>query len=61
MGNNYEIGGYTEVVGVGFCEGHSISKKEIDEIIEKYYHFFATDTSLQNCTYGVHKLEGSEK
>ncbi|ARJ25790.1 hypothetical protein B7492_32665 (plasmid) [Bacillus mycoides] len=57
LGENYEIVGYTKDVGVGFSEGHFINKEEFDEIIKKYGHFFATDNSLQNCAYWVHKIE----
>ncbi|PHE99962.1 hypothetical protein COF81_09600 [Bacillus pseudomycoides] len=61
LGDNYEVVGYTKHVGVGYSEEHFISKKEFDEIIEKYGHFFATDKSLQCCAYCVHKLEGIER
>ncbi|MEC3226112.1 hypothetical protein P9027_29785 [Bacillus thuringiensis] len=60
LGENYEVVGYTKDVGVGFAEGHFISKEEFDEIIEKYGHFFATDNSLQNCAYWVHKIEEND-
>ncbi|MGR6012319.1 hypothetical protein ACT7CV_15370 [Bacillus paranthracis] len=60
LGDNYEVVGYTKDVGVGFTEGHFISKEEFDEIIEKYGHFFATDNSLQNCAYWVHEIEEND-
>ncbi|AJI09033.1 hypothetical protein [Bacillus cereus] len=60
LGDNYEIVGYTKDVGVGFAEGHFISKEEFEEIMEKYGHFFATDKSLQNCAYWVHEIEEND-
>ncbi|UYX55927.1 hypothetical protein M3Y14_32370 (plasmid) [Bacillus thuringiensis] len=60
LGDNYEIVGYTKDVGVGFAEGHFINKEEFEEIIEKCGHFFATDNSLQNCAYWVHKFEEND-
>ncbi|WES09603.1 hypothetical protein [Bacillus paranthracis] len=62
LGDNYEVVRYTKDVGVGvgFAEEHIISKEEFDEIIEKYGHFFATDKSLQNCAYWVHKIEEND-
>ncbi|MEN8648636.1 hypothetical protein ABFE25_29225 [Bacillus toyonensis] len=60
LGDNYEVVGYTKDVGVGFAEGHFISKEEFDEIIEKYGHFFATDKSLQSCAYWVHEIEEND-
>lgn len=60
LGDNYEVVGYTKDVGVGFAEGHNISKEEFYEIIEEYGHFFATDKSLQNCAYWVHDVEEND-
>ncbi|MDZ3956287.1 hypothetical protein U0X36_26095 [Bacillus thuringiensis] len=57
LGDNYEVVGYTKDVGVGFSVSHFISKKEFVEIIEKYGHLFATDTSLSNCAFYVHEIE----
>lgn len=57
IGDNYEVVDYTKDVGEVFAEAQPISKKEFDDIIEKYGHLFTTDKSLQNCVYGVHQIE----
>lgn len=53
----YEVCDYFVGVGEVFIEPRASTKKEVEQIIEKYGDRFSTDRALQNCSYGVHKIK----
>lgn len=60
----YEITGYTKDVirdrESTFAEPTSISRQEFDFIIEKYGHFFHSDSDLQNLSYSWEEITNIE-